>query len=167
MHANKRGRSIYLAFGTFTAIPPMRRRSACLRMLLGSCGLRAGACRGLSMASVGLPVSLTSARSAAAAPPAHRSFASVVRGRKASAYFDAAAGHSAAPAAASLRCCGAESAASMQRHAARYARVVCGASVLCTVPEVVELARPVSTLPAAGAVLQGRGGLIGSGWRAG
>lgn len=168
--------SIYLGFSTSTAVPPMRRRSAGLRRLLGSCGLHTGACRGPSMPSTGLPASLASAPSAAAAPPPHRSFASVVRGRKASPCYDAAASHGAAAAAASLRSCGAESGASMQRRATSYARALCGGgSASCTLPEAGELARPASTLsaaaaefvPVAGVALQGRGGLFGSGWRAG
>lgn len=156
----------------------MRRRSARLRMLLGSCGLRAGACRGPSMASSGLPASLASAPSAAAAPLTLGSFASVVRGRKASPLFDAAASQGAAAAAASMRSCGAESAASTQRRAASYARVLCNASASCTLPEAAEPTRSASTLraaaaefvPAAGVVLQGRGMLKGmpfSGWRPG
>ena len=62
----------------------------------------------------------------------------------------------------------------MQRRAASYARVLCGASGTCTLPEAAELARPASVLraaaaefvPTTGLVLQGGGMLEGSGWRA-
>lgn len=152
----------------------MRRRLAGLRRLLGSWGLRTSGCSSPCMASAGLPASLSSGPSAAAAPPAHGSFASVVRGRKVPLKYDAAAGQGAAAASAPLRFSGAESAASTQRRAASYARALCGGSASCSLPEAAEVARPASVLraaaaefvPAAGIMLQGGGGLDGSGWRA-
>ena len=154
------------------AIPLMRRRLAGLRRLPGSWSLRACGCSGPCMASTGLPTSLSSVPPAAAALQAHGSFASVVLGRKVSSQYDAAAGQGAAATAACLRFCGAESC--KQRRAASYARVLCG-SATCSLPEAAELANPASMLraaaaefvPAAGTVLQGGGGLSGSGLRAG
>ncbi len=136
----------------------MRRRFAGLRRLLGSGHLSAGGQVDCGMASAGLSGALAGpvVRITPGAAPPTAGLASAVRsGLKApSSANEAAIGHSASAAAASLRARGAESAGCMQRRGATYARVLRGSSSAgrsMHLSEDGEPTRPMSALRAAAA----------------